>query len=530
MKIKINTWPILFFTVLIVMTISCRKENEMVLNGNEAENNLSQGKRVCGAIEFNNALARSRMEEMEQVVQQHIAENAGANLRTSVVVIPVVFHVVYNLPEQNISDLQLQSQIDVLNEDFNAANADMANVPACFQSLIGNAHLQFVLAQRDPNGDATNGITRTSTALTSFSSDGSVCQNAMGGCDAWSTSQYLNIWVCNKSGAAGYSSYPWSGNPATDGIIAGYNFIGRTGTFTNNWNYQKGRTITHEVGHWLGLVHIWGDAVCGDDLVDDTPSQSAANGSVPVFPHVSPCSPNTNGDLFMNYMDYTYDATRIMFSNAQVIRMNSYLDVTRASIEASLGGVPPEGSCNAPSGLNITSITANSGMLSWTSTGAMSYGIKYKPTPSASWITATTTASSLGISGLSASTSYEFQVQSICSTGSSVYSPSTIFITSPIITSCDVPTGLIASLITSSGATLSWNANGAISYNIRYKTTSSNSWITASSSSTSLIVSGLSSHTNYEFQVQSICSGGTSSYSPSQTFMTKRQVGHLRLS
>jgi hypothetical protein len=527
MRMKMYRLPLLILASLITTVISCRKENEMVVNRNGMPSYQTSEQNICGAIEYDNAATKIRMLEMEQAVQFHIAENADANHRmSSAVIIPVVFHVIYNLATQNISDAQLQSQVDVLNEDFNATNVDLANVPACFQPLIGNAHIQFVLAKRDPNGSSTNGITRTSTSVTSFSSDGSVCYASMGGHDAWPTSQYLNIWVCNKSGAAGYSSYPWSGNPTTDGIIAGYNYIGRTGTFTNNWNYQKGRTITHEVGHWLGLVHIWGDAICGDDLVNDTPTQTSANGSSPAFPHLSSCSPDQNGDMFMNYMDYTYDASRTMFSIAQVTRMNSYLHVTRPGIETSPGGIEPAGSCNVPSGLDATAITSYSAMLSWISTGAISYALKYKPVSSSTWITISSSGTSFAVPGLAPSTTYEYQVQSICSGSPSSYSASSVFSTPAIVLPCNTPTGLSASSINSNGATLNWVYNGALSYMIRYKATTSVNWTAITSSTSFLVVSGLQANTAYEFQVQSVCTTGTSSYSSSCLFTTKKKQGH----
>lgn len=316
------------FALLVLVVASCQKQPEQ--------------KTACESIPYNDAATKSRMEEMERGIQADITENAARrSMATPPVLIPVVFHVVYNQAVQNISDAQLQSQIDVLNEDFNSANADISSVPAAFKPYTGNTNIRFALAKQDPNGKATNGITRTSTAVTSFSSDGRVCFTSMGGHDAWPTDQYLNIWVCYKTGAAGYSSYPWSGNPSSDGIIVSCNYVGRTGTFTNNWNYKKGRTITHEVGHWLGLVHLWGDAVCGSDLVNDTPIQRSANGSSPVFPHLSGCTTDSKGDMFMNYMDYTYDATRVMFSAGQAVRMNSYLNTVRSRIKTSLGGVAP---------------------------------------------------------------------------------------------------------------------------------------------------------------------------------------------
>jgi hypothetical protein len=520
MNLKIRTLMLMLCGTMALSFFSCKKESQTeLMTANESSQNSKTGEK-CEAVMFADDAAKRRFEEMESNIQARIAQSGNAAQRATVINIPVVFHVVYNLTEQNISDAQFQSQIDVLNEDFSYTNTDRTTAPSYFQGLAGNAQLHFVLAARDPNGNPTNGIIRSYTSVTSFSSDGSVCYASMGGQNAWPSSQYLNIWVCKKSGAAGYSSYPWSGSPATDGIIVGYNYVGRVGTFTNNWNFQKGRTVTHEVGHWLGLIHIWGDAACGDDLVGDTPSQSAASGSCPVYPRMSSCSPNSNGDMFMNYMDYTYDACRVMFSAAQVTRMNAYLDGTRASLQTSLGGTPPStGVCNVPSGLVAASVTSGSAVLGWVSTGAISYNIRYKPTSSSTWSTSSSAGLSLSIASLAASTIYEFQVQSICSSGSSSYSASTIFTTLASVT-CNVPAGLNATSVTSGSVTMNWGSTGALSYNVRYKATSSSTWITTSSATISKAVSGLSSSTTYEFQVQSVCSAGSSGYSASAFFTT----------
>jgi hypothetical protein len=519
----------LFVCAGLVFT-ACRKESQPEISPAAQETQTLESRdEVCGAMMFPDAAARSRMQEMESRVQAHIAAMHNTAMRsTGVINIPVVFHVVWNLSEQNISDAQLLSQVDVLNEDFSQTNADRTTAPTYFQGLAGNPNLHFVMAARDPQGNATNGIIRTYSTVTSFSSDGSVCYNSLGGQDAWPSTSYLNIWVCKKSGAAGYSSYPWSGSAATDGIIVGYNFVGRTGTFTNNWNFQKGRTVTHEVGHWLGLIHIWGDAACGDDLVGDTPTQSVASGSCPTYPHMSACSPNSNGDMFMNYMDYTYDACRVMFSQQQVARMNGYLDVApRLSLATSLGGTPPnQTTCNVPAGLVASSLTTSSAVLAWAATGAVSYNVRYKPTTSSTWATVSSTGLSVTAGSLLSSTTYEFQVQSVCASGSSAYSSSTTFTTLTVVQACNIPSGLNAASITSQSATLNWGLTGAVSYNVRYKATASSVWTTVNTVLNSKSISALAANTYYEFQVQSVCATGSSAYSSSVTFKTAKRTGH----
>ncbi|MBD2099964.1 zinc metalloprotease [Leptolyngbya sp. FACHB-261] len=260
--------------------------------------------------------------------------------RSGVTTIPVVVHVVYNSGqlEQNISEAQIKSQIDVLNRDFRKQNPDIASIPDAFKSLAGDARIEFELASTDPNGNPTNGITRTATAATAFTQDDQVKSAATGGADPWSTDRYLNIWVCQLGGGLlGYAQFP-GGPAATDGVVITHTGFGTTGTAAAPFNL--GRTTTHEVGHWLNLRHIWGDdqdeanQCSGSDLVGDTPNQAGPNYGKPAFPSVT-CGNGPNGDMFMNYMDYTDDAAMFMFTNEQITRMQATLDSERKSLGSS---------------------------------------------------------------------------------------------------------------------------------------------------------------------------------------------------
>ncbi|TMR32004.1 zinc metalloprotease, partial [Nonomuraea zeae] len=254
--------------------------------------------------------------------------------RTGVISIPVVVHVVHNpaAPEQNISDEQIHSQIAILNQDFRAANPDVSQVPAVWKGLVSDAMIEFHLATRDPNGQQTSGIVRVPTNRPDFSHDDSVKSSATGGADAWPADQYLNMWVCQlRGGLLGYAQFP-GGPPDTDGVVIRHSAFGNTGTAAAPFNL--GRTATHEIGHWLNLFHIWGDdgeGCSGDDKVDDTPNQGGGNTGMPKFPHIS-CNNAPNGDMFMNYMDYTDDAGMFMFTSGQSLRMNACLEGPRASL------------------------------------------------------------------------------------------------------------------------------------------------------------------------------------------------------
>jgi hypothetical protein len=246
--------------------------------------------------------------------------------------IPVVFHVVYNTASQNVSDAMLNEQLRVLNEDFRKKNADISNLPSLFGSLDADSEIEFTLG----------GITRTQTSVTSFSSNDAVKYTNQGGKDAWDASKYLNFWVCNLgSGLLGYAQFP-GGNAATDGVVCLFSSLpgGTAG------NYNLGRTATHEVGHWMNLRHIWGDRRCGNDYVDDTPTQQTSNNGCPSFPKPS-CS-NTS-DMFMNFMDYTYDRCMYMFTYGQKDRMRAIFTSggPRATFSGAKAGMFSEASSSA---------------------------------------------------------------------------------------------------------------------------------------------------------------------------------------
>ncbi|MBK6482699.1 MAG: T9SS type A sorting domain-containing protein [Chitinophagaceae bacterium] len=395
--------------------------------------------RNCGTMEHLTWLQQSnpnlaqRMIDIENTSQAYIAANPGGT--RVVVTIPVVVHVLYNTTAQNISDAKVQAQIAQLNADFARTNTDAGNTPAVWQSIAANSEVQFCLAQRDPNGNATNGIIHKSTTVTAFSTNDNMKFNSSGGADAWPAGSYLNIWVCNISGGIlGYAQFP-GGPAATDGVVLLYSSVGSLTSPGTSAPYDKGRTGTHEVGHWLNLYHIWGDdgtSCSGSDQCADTPNQADENYGCPTFPAVS-CSNGANGDMFMNYMDYTDDACMNMFTAGQKARMQALFGAggSRLSLASSLGCTPPSTSCGTPSGLSSSSITSSSATVSWTAvSGATSYNVQYKLSSSSTWTTTTSTTTSKSLTGLTASTTYNYQVQAVCASGSSAYSTAASFTTS----------------------------------------------------------------------------------------------------
>lgn len=399
----------------------------------------AQNQRTCGTMEYLAAQKQAdpgleqRMSDIERDVQQWITSNPNQKL-SAVITIPVVFHIVYNTTAQNISDARILEQLNVLNKDFARLNADAGNTPSVWQSIAANTQIQFCMAKRDPSGNATNGIVRKQTTVTSFSSNNNIKFTANGGDNAWPSASYLNIWVGNLSGGLlGYAQFP-GGSASTDGVVALYSSVGGPNAPGTATPYHLGRTLTHEVGHWLNLYHIWGDdgtSCSGSDLVGDTPNQADENYGCPAFPTIS-CSNTPNGDMFMNYMDYTNDACMNMFTIGQTSRITATMNGTRASLQTSLGCVPPSGGgCNVPSGLNASSITQTSATLTWAIvSGAISYNVQYRVNGTSTWTTTTSSTNSKSISGLAAGTTYQYQVQTVCSSSTSSYSSASTFATS----------------------------------------------------------------------------------------------------
>jgi hypothetical protein len=241
--------------------------------------------------------------------------------RDEIIVIPVVVHVLFNNAGQLLTDAQVLSQLEVLNRDFRLLNPDKSMVPEVFKKYAADSRIVFCLAKVDPDGRPSTGIVKKYTSNEYFLGDDGMKFKKMGGSDAWDTKRYLNIWVCSLFGRSlGYATPP-GGPEDKDGVVINFDVFGTTGNLRGGFN--KGRTATHEVAHWLGLKHIWGEDDCGDDEVDDTPKQKSYNFGCPGFPSISNCSPNPNGDMFMNFMDLTDDACMHLFTTGQKNKMRS---------------------------------------------------------------------------------------------------------------------------------------------------------------------------------------------------------------
>ncbi|MBS1554200.1 MAG: choice-of-anchor J domain-containing protein [Bacteroidetes bacterium] len=335
----------------------------------------------CGTVAYETQLAkgnpkRETKQQFEDWIQRvHMApasklKTQAKNQTQSTFIIPVVVHVVHNGEPVgtgvNISDAQILSQINVLNNDFNRLNADRTNTPTAFQSVAGSFDVQFVLAKQDPTGIATNGIRRVQGTKTTWSLSDNFQLKSQ---SYWPAEDYLNVWVCNLTGFLGYTQFPVSTLPGlegssnerlTDGIVINYREFGTIddGPFDLDSRYNKGRTLTHEMGHFFGLRHIWGDGsdCTSTDFVSDTPAQSASTSGCPSHPRLD-CGSPQQPRMFQNYLDYTNDACMNLFTQGQVSRMSIVLQNSprRVSLLLSAGSLPPS---TLPNDLGIKNIIA----------------------------------------------------------------------------------------------------------------------------------------------------------------------------
>ena len=302
----------------------------IIINAQERCSTTAHTKQL---MDINPEYAKARAKVNSQT-EQWIKDHPNHNEKT-IITIPVVVHVVWKTNTHNISDAQIQSQIDALNKDYRRTNIDAINTPNVWQGIAVDTEIEFCLATTDPNGQPTNGINRVQTSHGQFGMNSDIHTSTAGGADDWPNDDYLNIWVCNiQSGLLGYASPPsnWIGDG--DGLVIGYNYFGTIGTLQAPYN--KGRTATHEIGHWLNLDHVWGGGwgSCGDDNVSDTPTQEQENYGCKGYPH-NPNSCNTtnpDGDMFMNYMDYTNDACMNLFTNGQKTRMLAAINQYRPNM------------------------------------------------------------------------------------------------------------------------------------------------------------------------------------------------------
>jgi Pregnancy-associated plasma protein-A/Secretion system C-terminal sorting domain len=277
----------------------------------------------------------------EQALETYMKGQPNARVAAEIIRIPVVIHVIHNqangsIAGTNISDEQIYSQIKVLNEDYRRKTGTMG-----FNSnTIGaDTEIEFFLANIDPDGKPSSGITRSYSLKTSFNIINDNDRLTMSNLSYWDSNKYLNIWVASlSSGYIGYGEFPYAetvegldseADENLDGVYIDYTTFGKKiGTNTKGL-YSFGRTATHEIGHWLGLYHTWGDERCGTDYVADTPQAAAANGGSVCKDVFSTCAGTRTRNLIEDYMDYSPDSCMNIFTQGQRDRMRAALDLSK---------------------------------------------------------------------------------------------------------------------------------------------------------------------------------------------------------
>ncbi|KXH82769.1 zinc metalloprotease [Chryseobacterium kwangjuense] len=327
---------LLFGAIILSFMAACNSDNITNQNENPANSETSSSdlaKRGCASEEVRqealqkSAELRQKFATLEANTEKFTDDlKLGKVLPDGSVEIPVVVNVLYKTTAENVSDARIAEQISVLNADFGATNTDINKIPAAFQSVsAGNTQVKFRLVN----------TIRKSTSKSSWATNDDMKKASKGGIDATSPANYLNIWIVGKMTSQGrtilgYATFPESAGLWNDGVAIAAPYFGKTGASAP---FNLGRTATHEVGHYLNLRHIWGDANCGNDQVADTPTQTTANYGKPSYPLYNTCGGVQRSVMFMNYMDYVDDAAMFMFSAGQKTRVQSVL----ASIGARSG-------------------------------------------------------------------------------------------------------------------------------------------------------------------------------------------------
>ncbi len=321
----------------------------IIISSNVIAQQHNSGK--CATMEVDKRMREENpemgsLDEFEEWMAANMVDESYNAGKTNAVIynIPVIVHVIHNGEaigtNSNISDAQIQSQIVALNKDFTKTNSDWSNTPAVWTSRVADCQINFFLTTLDQFGSPmpTPGIeriNRTTMGWVAAPYSETYVSQTIKPNSIWNPKLFLNIWVCNLGGVLlGYATFPPNstltglfgpfGTSITDGVVVKYNCFGTTGNLLNG--QDLGRTTTHEIGHYLGIRHVWGDDTCASDYCNDTPTQFQENFGSPNFPSVSNCPGNApNGDMFMNYMDYCDDNVAVMFTNNQKTRMHTAL-------------------------------------------------------------------------------------------------------------------------------------------------------------------------------------------------------------
>jgi len=542
---KATNFKLFGILIFLVFLSACADEDVSSISSieNPTEELHELNHRNCGHTEHMEQLLSdpTYKEKYEKRMKNH--KNFVSNLTdtralcSSPTVVPVAIH----YQGANSSDVSClismaQESVTALNADFQGNNSDISswtgNAASSFPGInFGEACLEFVLA--NTNHPAGYGLTDGDLAVTVNKVNGDFDSN-------WSG--YLNIFVMNANGSLGYAPLGGAGNG--DGVVIDQGAFG-TGTNCGNIGssapYNLGRTLTHEVGHYLLLDHIWGGGCGQDDGIADTPNSSTDYGGCPNI-GASSCG---STDLHMNYMDYTNDACMYMFTAGQAIVTENYTasslgNITNNAssvINGSGGGNSGGGStgggstgsggtavCGIPASTNVVVLSDTSAEATWEAQPqAIKYQVRYRVDGTSTWVTKTSLVAQKTLVSLSPSTTYEYKVRTRCPSGWTAYTAVETFATTGNSNGgivCAEPSYSEVEVQTTTKSKVTWEPMPqAIRYHIRYRVQGVGTWITRASSVPSRTLTGLQEGATYEYMIRTRCPIGWTGYSATETFV-----------
>lgn len=519
----------LLFLVLIVSSCSDDLDNqEFSEDGSEILEQVHDH-RTCGHNDhmdklLSNPEYKKAYDKRISKFKSYKAQNSTHKMNcTTPDILPVAIHY------QGINNADLscltglaQDAIRVLNDDFQGSNSDITlwtnGTSASFPGISnGEACIQFVIA--DQNHPSGYGLTNGDLAITINATSGDTDNN-------WSG--YLNIFILPNTGLLGYSPLGGAGNG--DGVVidaGAWGAGGNCGNVGSSAPFNLGRTLTHEVGHYLFLDHIWGNGCNTDDGISDTPAQGSDSGGCPNINQTS-CG---SRDLHMNYMDYTNDACMYMFSAGQATVTTSYVNSSLGNITSNAssvisgsgGGGTTGGNndtCDTPAS-SVSAVTAVSATITISAVAqATSYLVQYRASGTTSWTNNTTQQTQLNLSNLTSATTYQYRIRTTCSFGNSTFSSVSTFTTSNTSgASCDKPGFTIVENINNTRTKISWEEMpDAIRYRLRYRIVGG-AWNVKTTTQLQRTLTNLVPGATYQYQVRTRCSSGWTSYTSTETFI-----------
>jgi hypothetical protein len=331
----------LLFAILLLMTSASFSKTEKCAAMSVYNNSVSKDPSII-----------NKEMHIENQIQEYINSKSNKLQAGTILTIPVVIHIINNGEElgegPNITDEQAISLITILNREYRLENTDALDDSHPFFEAQADCEIEFCLVNTDPDGNPTSGITRYNSGQEVW--DIPVFDDVVKPATIWNPDKYLNIWCANfvdpdsegDGVTDGYGTFPSESTDSTDGVAVLYTNFGVNPLYPD----EKSIVASHEVGHYLNLRHIWGDEDCGDDFVDDTEPAFTSNEGCPDFPYnaFSECGSGENGEMYMNYMDYSDAVCVVMFTNGQKERMRATLNTVRSGLLSSNG-------CQAPAGI-----------------------------------------------------------------------------------------------------------------------------------------------------------------------------------